>query len=622
MLGPSGFSRALTADVWIPLVPQGDPRLRDATGQPNRNLHYLGVIARLRPGATVESARAELAAIAADRARTFPDSNTGWDVTVRPLHEQAVGQLRPALLTLAAGVGVVLLITCINVANVLLARASGRQRDLAIRSALGASRRRLVQQMLVESVALGVAGGIAGLALMIAGTQAILALAPPQLPRLAEVSASLPVLLFGAAISVLTGVAVGLLPAVSASRARAGDSLRDTPRTTASAARQRIRTALIVAEVAMAMVLTVGAGLLLRSFSAVLAVDPGFQADRLLTFQMSVPTRVQAGPAVVEFYDDLERRLLAVPGVTHVGGTTRLPLGSTSVTTYVEVEGRATSRAELPEVEFRRSVFDFFGTMRIPIVRGRGFTREDGAGALAVVLVNDALVARVFPGEDPIGRRIRPTNGQWYSIAGVVGSIRHGSLEEAPRPEIYINYRQGPPSSPFVALRAAGDPSALAGAVRQVLRDVGADPPREVRTMDDLRSASVGERRFVLILVGVFGVLALALAGIGVFGVMTLIAAERTAEVGIRLALGATPVQVLRLVLSQAIGRALIGVAIGTAIAILVAPALGAQLFGVGRADPATYIVVATVLVVIAFIAALVPARRAMKIEPATTLRA
>jgi predicted permease len=623
MLGPSGFSRAQTADVWIPLVPQGDARLRDPTGQPNRNLHYLSVIARLRPGATIEMARTELAAIAVDRARTFPDSNTGWGVTVRPLHEQAVGRLRPALMTLLAGVGVVLLITCINVANVLLARAAGRQRDLAVRSALGASRRRLVQQMLVESLALGVAGGLAGVLLMIGATQAILALAPPQLPRLGEVSATVPVLVFAAAMSLLTGIAVGLLPALSASRSRASDSLRESQRTTASASRQRIRSALIVAEVAMAMALTAGAGLLLRSFASVLAVDPGFRAEHLLTFQMSVPTRLQnSGPAVVEFYDDLERRLTALPGVAALGGTTRLPLGSTSVTTYIEVEGRATPRAELPEVEFRRSVFDYFGAMGIPIVNGRGFTRQDGGGAQAVALVNSALAARVFPGEDPVGRRIRPTNSQWLTIVGVVGSIRHGSLEETPRPELYLNYRQGPPVSPFVAIRTSADPSTLAAAVRQVFRDVGADPPRDLRTMDDLRSASVGERRFVLILVGVFGALALALAGVGVFGVVTLIAAERTAEVGIRLALGATPMEVLRLVVSHALRLALAGIAIGTVAAILVAPALGSQLFGIGRADPATYIIVAGALLAVAAIAALVPARRAMKIEPATTLRA
>ena len=622
MLGPSGFSRALTADIWVPLTRQGETRLVDATGQPNRNIHFLSVVARLRPGATIDAARAELAAIAADRARSFPDSNSGWAVTVRPLHEQAVGRLRPVLLTLAAGVGIVLLITCINVANVLLARATGRQRDLAIRSALGASRRRLMQQMLVESLALGVAGGIGGLLLMFGVTQAVLALAPPNLPRLAEVSASAPVLLFAGAISVLTGLAVGLLPAISASRSRAGDSLRDSQRTTASSSRQRVRSALIVAEVAMAMALTVGAGLLLRSFVSLLGVDPGFQADRLLTFQMTVPPRVQgSGPGLVDFYDDLERRLTALPGVSAIGGTTRLPLGSTSVTTYIEVEGRDTPRAALPEVEFRRSVFDFFGTMRIPVVSGRPFTREDGAGAQAVVLVNSTLATRVFPGEDPVGRRIRPTNSQWLTIVGVVGSIRHGSLEETPRPEIYINYRQGPPLSPFVALRTSTDPSTLAGAVRQVFRDVGADPPRDVRTMDDLRSASVGERRFVLVLVAAFGLLALALAGIGVFGVITLIAAERTTEVGIRLALGATPMAVLRLVLSHALTLTLAGVAIGTGIAILTVPLLGSQLFGVGRADPVTYLLVALLLIVVAVIASTIPARRAMRIDPATTLR-
>ena len=291
MLGSTGFSRGLTVDMWFPVTRARDPRLVDASGQPNRSIHYLGVIGRLRPGRSVDRARSDLAAIAAQRASEFADTNAGWGVTVRSLHEQTVGALRPALLMLLAGVGVVLMITCINVANVLLARAAGRGRDLAIRSALGASRRRLIQQMLTESVLLSVAGGVAGIGVMLLATRGILAAAPANLPRLGEVSPGLPVVLFALALSILTGVIVGVIPALAAASSQAQDTLRDGTRATISPARRRTRAALIVAEVAMAMTLTVCGGLLLRSFLSVLHVDPGFNTDQLLTMQVAVPPR-------------------------------------------------------------------------------------------------------------------------------------------------------------------------------------------------------------------------------------------------------------------------------------------------------------------------------------------
>jgi predicted permease len=610
--------------VWLQLYGNRDGRYLDATGQPTRNVHYLSLVARLAPGATLEAARGQLAAIATAREVAFPDTNGGWRVTARPLHEQAVGSMRPALVTLAAGVGIVLLITCINIANVLLARATGRQRDLAIRSALGASGGRLIQQALVESLLLAIAGGALGLGLMVIGVQAILAVAPVTLTRIAEVSPNLTVALFAGVASILTGLAVGALPALSAARAHAQDALRETHRVTASPIRRRLRAGLIVAEVAMAMALTVGAGLLLRSFVAVLGVQPGFRPDHLLTLQVSVPSRVQPGAARLTFYDDLEARLKALPGVSAVGGTTRLPLGSTNVSTYVEVEGRGTPRAEWPEVELRRAVFDFFGAMNIPLVEGRTFTADDGPTVPSVLIVNTAFAARVFPGESALGKRVRfsgTQDGPWSTIVGVVGSVKHASLEETPKPELYIWYRQGPPVLPFLAIRTSGDPSAVATSVRDVIRGVGADPPTEVRTMAEIRRASMGPRRFMLLLVGLFGVLALTLAVVGVYGVITLVAAERTTEVGIRLALGSTPGQVMRLVVGHALKLALIGIVAGGALALAFAPALASQLFGIGSADPITYIGVAVTLTLISTLAALVPARRAMRIDPAATLR-
>ncbi|HVL68067.1 MAG TPA: ABC transporter permease [Vicinamibacterales bacterium] len=623
MLWRTSSVRDLTVDLWLPMSRHRDSRLVDAAGQPNRTVHYLAVVGRLRGGATLERARDELASIAARRALEYPDTNTGWGITVRPLHEQAVGAMRPALIILLCGVGLVLLITCMNVANVLLARAAVRGRDLAVRSALGASRARLVQQMLTESVLLALAGGLAGFGVMALSLRALVAAAPPNLPRLDEVSWSPAVVLFGLAVSLLVGIAVGVIPALSAARSRAQDSLRDGTRTTTSAASRRARSALVVAEIALAMLLTVVGGLLLRSFLAVVNTDPGFNPERLLTMQAAVPPRYAGAEATLRFYDELEARLRALPGVVAVGGTTRLPLGSTNVTTFLEVDGRAVPRAEQPEVEMRRALFDYFGAMQIPVVRGRTFGAEDRAGGSGVTVINEALARRVFPGEDPIGRRVRfSPSGSWLEIVGIVGDIRHGSLEEPPKPEFYVWYRQGPPVGPFVVVRTAGDATALADAVRQVFRDLGADPPRDMQTMEAVKSGSVAARRFVLLLVGTFGVLALTLAALGVFGVVTLIAAERTSEVGIRLALGATPPQVLRLLLGQSFALASVGVGLGALTALIGSRVVQAQLFGVTATDPVTYGAVAALLLATAGVAAYVPARRAMRVDPVASLRA
>jgi putative ABC transport system permease protein len=609
-------------DFWLPLSRQTDAWFFDATGQPNRGVHHLAVIGRLAPGMTIERARADLATIATRREVDFPDTNSRWGATVIPLHEQVVGGLRPGLLLLLGGVGIVLLITCINVANVLLARATGRSRDLSVRSALGASRARLVQQTLVETLLLAFAGGIAGLVVMNLAIDAILAMAPPNLPRLAEVSPGLPVVLFSFALALGTGIAVGIFPALSVARTSRHDSLRDGTRTTMSAARRRTRAGLIVAEVALAMALTVCGGLLLRSFTSVLAVDPGFRAENLLTMQVRVPARYTGREAQVSFYDELDERLRAVPGVVSLGGTTRLPLGSSSVTTLLEVDGRGVAQAERPEVELRRAVLDYFAAMQIPVLQGRTFTREDTMTSDTVVVVNNALAALVFPDGKAVGSRVRMGSGPWFTIVGVVGNIKHGSLEEVPRPEIYQTHRQSPPTNPFIVVRTSGEPEQVIGGIRQALRELGVDRPAEMSTMEAVRSQSIGARRFLVLLVGIFGALALGLAALGVFGVITLIAAERTGEVGIRLALGATPSQVMRMMLGQAVRLTLVGIAAGTATALLLAPYIKAQLFGIGATDPITYLGVTVALVLAAVMAAYVPARRAMKVDPAVALRA
>jgi putative ABC transport system permease protein len=622
MLGPLGFTRAVSPDVWV-LLDETTGRMIDASGQPSRTIHMLAVIGRLGDGRGLDQARAELDTIASRRAGDFPDTNAGWSVTALPLHEQVSGRVRPAVLLLIGGVGLLLAITCLNIANVLLARATGRQRDRAVRAALGASGRRLVQQAVVESLTLSLAGGVVAVAVLYLGTGAIISLAPGDLPRLDEARFNMPVLAFALALATLTGIAVGVLPAIVSYRSKAA-GVQESHRTTASRGRQRARTGLVVSEIALATMLTAGAVLVTRSFIAVLQVDPGFASSQLLTFQQAVPSRVQGPAAGIAFLDDLMARYRALPGVVEVGASTRIPLGSTQVTTQLAIEGRPVENARLPEVDMRRAVGNYFQAMRMPVVGGRVFESADRTATHGLAVVNAALVSRLFPGEEPIGKRVRMgpnPNSPWLTIIGVVGDIRHGSLEDEPRPEIYISYLQGPPTSPFFVIRTDGDPLALAGPVRQVAKDAGADPPFNVLTMDRLRSESVALRRFTVLLAGLFGVLSLVLAGVGIYGVMALVVAERRDEVGVRVALGATPARIVSMLLSQAARLGLTGVVIGLAGGLALAQLARSVLYGVGPTDWVTFVTVPTGLLAIALLAALVPARRAMRISPVDAMK-
>jgi predicted permease len=392
----------------------------------------------------------------------------------------------------------------------------------------------------------------------------------------------------------------------------------------ASDARRRLRGALVAAEVALAVVLTMGAGLLVRSFVAVLATDPGFLTDRLLTFGINVPARHDTGETRIAFYQELFDRLEAVPGVIAVGGTTRMPLGGANSITQVAVEGRVPD-GPWPEADFRRAVHEYFEAMAIPIRRGRGFTAADRADAPPVVVINDTLARRLFDNDDPLGRQIRlgPSSPvRVATVVGIVGDLRHHRLDRPPAPEVYINYLQGPPVAPLLAIRTAGDPGALAPAIRAALRDV--EPtlvPSNVRTMNDLRTQSVAERVFLVTLILGFGLLALVLAAVGVYGVLSLVVAERTREMGIRLALGASPAGLVSLVMRQALVLTAAGVAAGVATALVLSPLLASQLYGVEPADPETIAAVAGVLLLVAGLAAALPAARVLRVDPVRTLR-
>jgi predicted permease len=628
MLGPSGFTRVTTIDLWAPMRFEGAlaavNRMLTPQGQLVRGVHWLGAMGRMKPGVTVEQVQADLSTVAAQLEQTYPETNKGWGATVVPVLDQTVGTIRGPLLVLLAGVAFVLLIATVNVANLVLARSIARQRELATRVALGAGRGRLIQQALTEGLLLAVAGGLAGVLLARWGISVLVAIAPPDLPRLDEVVPDITVLAVAAGVTLLTGVFVGLIPALAASRVTPHAALQDNSRgTVGSTFRHRTRAALVVAEVALAVTLTIGAGLLLRSFTSLLAVDAGFKPENLLTWQMNLPDRLRSPEQRDAFYTEFLSRMKALPGVVSVGGTSRLPLGSTGLTTSLDFEGRPRPPAEWPEVQFRRSVGDYFQTMGIPVVRGRTFTDDDHRTAPPVAVINQVLASRFFPGEDAVGKRVRMGVTQnWVTVIGVVGDVKHGALDEELQPEMYMNHMQGSLVSPYIALRTTTDAASMMEMVRAEALAIDRDlPVYRMQTMEAVRSESLAQRRFILLLVGLFGLLALALAAIGVYGVMSLLVSERTQEVGVRLALGAHPSQVLKMLVAHATRLAVVGVSIGVLLSLVLMPLLRNQLYDVQPRDPLTLAGVPAVLVAVALLAALVPARRAMHVDPVKALR-
>ena len=626
MLGPSGFTRAQEVEAWLPLALIPQNTRQTGTAPLARGVRLLTVVGRLNTGVTVDQARAEVEGVARQLADTHPDTNKGVGATVVPAHDQAVGSTRSALLLLLAGVGLVLLMACVNLANMLLARGTTRQKEFAIRVALGAGRARLVQQTLVESVLLALTGGAVALLVLVSAIRGVVGLAPPEIPRLAEVRPDLTVVLFAVALSVATGILIGVVPAVSASRVDVNTGLKESARGATSRGFQRgMRAALVVAEAALAVVLTIGAGLLLRSFVSLVSVDPGFRTDRLLTLQITVPPKYASAEQRRVLYADLEARLGSIPGVTAVGGTTRLPLGSTNVSTKILIEGRALAPSQWPEAEFRRAIFSYFAAMDIPVLRGRGFAPTDGPDAPPVCVINESMARQMFAGEDPIGKRVKfgTPDGAWSTIVGVIGDVRHSALDARPAPEVYIYYLQGPPVNPFLVVRTTRDPLSIVGAVRaQLLAADTTIASNDIRPMTAVLADSVSERRFVLLLATAFGLLALVMAAVGVYGVMSLIVSERAPEMAIRLALGAEPSRVLAVVMRQGLSLTAAGAAIGTAISAAIAPSIRAELFGVQPGDPVTFVAVPALVLVIAAVACVVPARRTMRIDPVSALKA
>ena len=626
---PAGFTFPIEStpiELWTTVAEDASGK-EPITGM--RGAHYMNVIARLKPGVTEAQAQGEMDTISARLAQQYPDTNAHRGTNVMSALESLVGDVRPALLILLGAVGCVLLIACANVANLLLARATTRHKEIAIRAALGASRLRVVRQLLTESVLLALAGGALGLLVALWGGDLLMALSGDELPRATQINLDWRVLGFTLLVSCVTGVLFGLVPALHAARFDLTESLKEGGRTGGEGGRRnRVRGALIVAEVAVALVLLVGAGLLVESLRRLQQVNPGFDAHNVLTATVSLPEAQYKTEQQVEFYRNLRERIAQLPGVTSASVVFPLPLGGDRIGISFETEGRPLPKSDLPVTELRMVTPDYFRTLNIPLVKGRDFTVRDDARAPGVIIVNEAFARKFFPDEDPIGHRVKPgistdeNDPVMREIVGVVGNVKHKSLSAAVEPEAYVPHAQIPFGSMTLVVKTAGDASGLAGAVRNEVRALDKDlPVYNVKTLDDYLAISVAQPRFNTLLLASFAALALVLTAVGLYGVMSYSVVQRTHEIGVRIALGAQRRDVLKLVVGQGMLLALIGTGLGLLASLAATRVLASLLYEVSAADPLIYAGITLLLTTVALVACYIPARRATKVDPMIALR-
>ena len=635
---PAGFrhpGRSIQTDVevWVPAGWTGSP-----FNNPPRGAYMLqGALARLKPNVTIEQAQARMNELAHELRKEYPNDypeKAGWVPRVIGLHDDLVGNVRPALLMLLAAVGFVLLIACANVANLLLARASARRREIAIRRALGAGRLRLIRQLVTESVLLSLLGGVLGLLIAVWGVDLLVKFSPANIAQLSEINVNGSVLAFTLVMSLATGIIFGLAPAIQASNPDLQETLKDAARsTTGGAHRNRMRSLLVISEFALALMLLISAALLIRSFRQLQTVDPGFNSANILTARLWLPqpNQPETGPyfkhsSRAQLYQQVLQRVAALPGVQSVGGVSQLPLDGAQFSSTFRIEGKANAVDDIYSAQTMLASPGYFTTLGVPLLRGRLFTEQDDEKSPGAVVISQTLAQKFFPGEDPVGRRIRFRGGRteppWMTIVGITQDVKTEGLDVDNRPQIYFSILQISNLSLALTIRTVSDPGALAEAVRREVRAVDPDlPVYGIRTMEEVMAKAVSQRRFSMVLLGVFALIAHLLSAVGISGVMAYSVSQRTHEIGVRMALGAQPRDVLRMIITQGLILICSGMAAGLAGAFIVTRFLSGLLFNVSPRDPLTFAGITLLLAAVALLACYVPARRATKVDPMIALR-
>ncbi|HST23081.1 MAG TPA: ABC transporter permease [Blastocatellia bacterium] len=620
---PKGiYYPAQDTNLYVPFIPQPNEILRGA--------RFLRVIGRLKKDVSPAEARAEVETIAGRVAAAYPATNTGWGIYLVPLHEQIVGRVRPALIVLLSAVGCVLLIACANVANLLLARAAARRAEFAIRAALGASRWQLVRQLLTESLVLSALGGMFGLLLAMWGVPFLTGISASSIPRVEGIGINLRVLGFTAIVSLATGAVFGLAPALRSSSKQLTDALREGRRgSTGSILHQRLLSALVVSEVAIAMVLLVVAGLMIRSFLSISNVAPGLNPKGVITLGVGLPlSRYPGVQQQAIFYDKLVAQVRTLPGVESAASVIRLPMLGFNASTGFTVQGKPVQSGTEPNADYRAVTDDYFRTMGIPLLKGRDFTVRDSKDAPDAMIISEMLAERFFPGEDPVGKRIQifPDPTRWREIVGVVGNVKLLGLDAETNPTIYVPYSQNPYPAAlrnvFLVARTSSDPKSLVASIRSELKSLDKDiPVSQVQTMEEVISGSLAQRRLSMSLLIVFAALAAGLSAVGIYGVMAYIVAQRTHEIGIRMAMGAEQKDVIKMVLGDGAKLTFAGIGAGLAVAVGLTRFLQSLLYQVSATDTVIYASIVLLLTVVALLASYIPARRAAKIDPMEALR-
>ena len=620
-----GREIGMVIDLWAPIV--FTPEQLSSNSLTNE---FLSVMGRLRAGVSQEQAQAEMKNIASNLRQQYMQGAdaTNWDLMLTSFRQQVVGDISTMLWIVMLVVGFVLLIACANVANLLLARAAARQKEIAVRTALGAGRWRIIRQLLTESMLLSVVGGAFGLLIGYWGVKALVSLNEDKIPRANEISLDWKVLLFTFGVSIVTGILFGIVPALQTTKADLHETLKEGGRSAAATTKQWIRSSLVVVEIGLALAVLVGAGLLVKSFLQVQQVNPGFNPDGLLTMSLSLPaTKYSEAPQRANFYKQVLNDVRSLPGVQSVGAVSVLPLSGGGSSGSFRIEGRDIPQGQsLPHGARWAATPDYYKTMGIPLIRGRYFEERDVAEALPVTIIDQSLAQKYWPNEDPVGKRISfegtPTGRIWREIVGIVGHVKHTDLEGESRAQYYIPHLQRPQPGMTLVVRTPNDPNSLAGSVRGVIKSADSDlPVFRVRTMDQFVADSMTQRRFALLLICVFACLALLLSAIGLYGVMAYSVTQRTHELGLRMALGAQASDVLKLVVKQGMLLAVVGLGLGVVGAIFLSRLMKTMLFNVSATDPLVFVAIALILATVALLACFIPARRATKVDPMVALR-